>query len=125
MGHRHSVYLDQHIIGQVKACINIKHFIQWMGCICSAEGRPIDIDMVKEVAKAIRIPFAVGGGISTLQDMYAALLAGAEKVSVNSLAVRQPDIIAEGAKQFGSQCIVLGVDPDGYIGCGKIRPFCH
>jgi cyclase len=77
----------------------------------SAERRQIDLDMVKDVAKAIRIPFAVGGGISNLQDMYDVLLAGAEKVSVNSLAVCQPDIIAEGAKQFGSQCIVLGVDP--------------
>ncbi|MBT3376876.1 MAG: imidazole glycerol phosphate synthase subunit HisF [Lentisphaerae bacterium] len=77
----------------------------------SAEGRGLDIGMVQEVAKAIRIPFAVGGGISSLDDMYAVLLAGAEKVSVNSLAVRNPDIIAEGSKQFGAQCIVLGMDP--------------
>ncbi len=77
----------------------------------SAERRRIDIEMVEEVAKAIRIPFAVGGGISNLQDMYDVLLAGAEKVSVNSLAVSEPEIIAEGARQFGSQCIVLGVDP--------------
>ncbi|RMD80061.1 MAG: imidazole glycerol phosphate synthase subunit HisF, partial [Lentisphaerae bacterium] len=74
----------------------------------SAEGRKIDIEMVKDVAKAIRIPFAVGGGIRSLQDMYDVLWAGAEKVSVNSLAVRNPEIIAEGARQFGSQCIVLG-----------------
>ncbi|MCK5850236.1 MAG: imidazole glycerol phosphate synthase subunit HisF [Kiritimatiellae bacterium] len=77
----------------------------------SAERRPIDINMVKEVAKAVRIPFAVGGGISTVDDMSRVLLAGAEKVSVNSLAVRNPDIITEGAKAFGSQCIVLGMDP--------------
>jgi cyclase len=77
----------------------------------SAEHRRTDIEMVKEVARAIRIPFAVGGGISNLQDMYDVLLAGAEKVSVNSLAVKQPEIITEGALQFGSQCIVLGVDP--------------
>ena len=69
----------------------------------SAERRPIDIEMVKAVAHSIRIPFAVGGGISSLQDMYAALLAGAEKVSVNSLAVRQPDIIAEGVPDKGCQ----------------------
>src|SRR5210317_1396852 len=73
----------------------------------SAENRPIDIEMVREVAKAIRIPFAVGGGIACLDDMSKALLAGAEKVSVNSLAVRNPDIIEHGAKAFGSQCIVL------------------
>ncbi|MBT3191354.1 MAG: imidazole glycerol phosphate synthase subunit HisF [Verrucomicrobia bacterium] len=77
----------------------------------SAERRPIDIEMVQEVAKAVRIPFAVGGGISNLADMERVLLAGAEKVSVNSLAVRNPDIIAQGAKAFGNQCIVLGMDP--------------
>jgi len=77
----------------------------------SAETRDIDIEMVREVAKAIRIPFAVGGGIKDIEDMRQVLLAGAEKVSVNSLAVRNPKIIAEGAKQFGSQCIVLGMDP--------------
>lgn len=77
----------------------------------SAERRPIDIEMVREVAKVIHIPFSVGGGIETLDDMYRVLLAGAEKVSVNSLAVKKPDLIAEGAKVFGSQCIVLGMDP--------------
>lgn len=77
----------------------------------SAERRPIDIEMVSEVAMAVHIPFSVGGGIETLDDMYRVLLAGAEKVSVNSLAVKNPNIIAEGAKVFGSQCIVLGMDP--------------
>ena len=77
----------------------------------SAERRPVDIEMVREVAKVIHIPFAVGGGIETLDDMYRVLLAGAEKVSVNSLAVKNPSIISEGAKVFGSQCIVLGMDP--------------
>jgi len=77
----------------------------------SAENRPIDIDMVHEVAKGVHIPFAVGGGIRGLEDMHQVLLAGAEKVSVNSLAVDSPEIIAEGAKAFGSQCIVLGMDP--------------
>ena len=77
----------------------------------SAEERPIDIDMVRQVAKAVHIPFAVGGGIKNIEDMRLVLLAGAEKVSVNSLAVRNPDIIAKGAKLFGSQCIVLGMDP--------------
>ncbi len=77
----------------------------------SAEGRPIDIEMVREVAKAVHIPFAVGGGITNLEDMRRVLLAGAEKVSVNSLAVRNPKIISEGSKQFGAQCIVLGMDP--------------
>lgn len=77
----------------------------------SAEHRPIDIEMVREVAGAVRIPFAVGGGIATLDDMSRVLLAGAEKVSVNSLAVKNPRIIADGARAMGSQCIVLGMDP--------------
>lgn len=77
----------------------------------SAERRPIDIGMVAAVAEAIRIPFAVGGGISCAADMERVILAGAEKVSVNSLAVRRPDVIGEGARAFGSQCIVLGMDP--------------
>ena len=77
----------------------------------SAEGRSIDIGMVEAVAKAVRIPFAVGGGISSVADMECVILAGAEKVSVNSLAVRHPEIIADGAKAFGAQCVVLGMDP--------------
>jgi len=77
----------------------------------SAERRPIDIEMVREVARAIHIPFAVGGGISCLEDMSRVLLAGAEKISVNSLAVLNPRIIAEGSRAFGAQCIVLGMDP--------------
>ncbi len=78
--------------------------------MASAEGRPIDIGMVREVARKVFIPFSVGGGIRDLSDMREVLLAGAEKVSVNSLAVRNPDIIAQGAKAFGRQCIVLGMD---------------
>jgi imidazole glycerol-phosphate synthase subunit HisF len=77
----------------------------------SAERRPIDIGMVREVAKVVHIPFAVGGGIENLDDMRRVLLAGAEKVSVNSLAVRNPGMIADGAREFGAQCIVLGMDP--------------
>jgi len=77
----------------------------------SAEHRPIDIGIVREVAKVVRIPFAVGGGISSLDDMQRVLLAGAEKISVNSQAVANPGIIGEGARAFGSQCIVLGMDP--------------
>ncbi|HRK34998.1 MAG TPA: imidazole glycerol phosphate synthase subunit HisF [Candidatus Hydrogenedentes bacterium] len=77
----------------------------------SAERRPIDIGMVEEIGRVVHIPFAVGGGIENLDDMYKVLLAGAEKVSVNSLAVRNPAIIESGAKIFGSQCIVLGMDP--------------
>ncbi len=82
----------------------------------SAERCPIDLAMVQAVARAIHIPFAVGGGIGGLDDMERVLLAGAEKISVNSLAVRSPRIIAAGARAFGSQCIVLGMDPVGAPG---------
>jgi cyclase len=76
----------------------------------SAEGRAIMLDVVKRVAETIFIPFSVGGGIGTVEEMRRVILAGAEKVSVNSAAVKNPAIIAEGAKAFGSQCIVLGMD---------------
>lgn len=76
----------------------------------SHEKRGIMIDVVKRVAQTIFIPFSVGGGIRTLDDMHTVLLAGAEKVSVNSAAVRNPGLISEGAVAFGSQCIVLGMD---------------
>jgi len=76
----------------------------------SHERRGIMIDVVRRVAETIFIPFSVGGGVRTLEDMREVLLAGAEKVSVNSAAVRNPDIIVRGAEAFGSQCIVLGMD---------------
>jgi cyclase len=76
----------------------------------SSEARDIMIDVVRRVAENIFIPFSVGGGIRTLDDMYRVLDAGAEKISVNSAAVADPDIISKGAKHFGSQCIVLGMD---------------
>jgi cyclase len=76
----------------------------------SSEGRDIMIDVVSRVAESIFIPFSVGGGIRTLEDMRSVLLAGAEKVSVNSAAVKDPEIISRGAEAFGSQCIVLGMD---------------
>ncbi len=81
----------------------------------SYEKRDIMIDVVRRVAETIFIPFSVGGGIRTVEDMRAVLLAGAEKVSVNSAAVRNPEIIAQGAKAFGSQCVVLGMDVK-YVG---------
>ncbi|MCL2377676.1 MAG: imidazole glycerol phosphate synthase cyclase subunit [Defluviitaleaceae bacterium] len=87
----------------------------------SAEKRPIDIKTVKKVASKLFIPFTVGGGIRKLSDMYDALKAGAEKISVDSMAVRNPQIIEDGAKAFGSQCIVLSTQvkrgastPSGY-----------
>ncbi len=75
----------------------------------SNEKRGIMIEVVKAVAREIFIPFSVGGGLRTLEDMRAVLLAGAEKVSIDSGAVRNPAVITEGARAFGSQCIVLSM----------------
>jgi len=76
----------------------------------SAEGREIMIEVVRRVAENIFIPFSVGGGIRHVEDMRGVLWAGAEKVSINTAAVLNPYLINEGARAFGSQCIVLGMD---------------
>jgi imidazole glycerol-phosphate synthase subunit HisF len=75
----------------------------------SNERRGIMLEVVRTVAREIFIPFSVGGGLRTLDDMRAVLLAGAEKVSIDSGAVRNPRLIADGARAFGSQCIVLSM----------------
>lgn len=89
----------------------------------SAERRGIFLDVVRRVAREIFIPFSVGGGISSVADMRAVLLAGAEKVSVNSAAVRDPELVSRGAQAFGSQAIVVGMDvlavpPSGAVPSG-------
>ncbi len=76
----------------------------------SSEGRNIMLEVVSKVAATIFIPFSVGGGIKTVEEMRAVLLAGAEKVSLNSPAVNNPEVISQGAEAFGSQCIVVGMD---------------
>jgi len=76
----------------------------------SHDERDIMIDIVKETASKVFIPFTIGGGIRTVDDMRAILVAGADKVSVNSAAVKNPEIISEGANRFGNQCIVVAID---------------
>ena len=73
----------------------------------SAEKRKIDLETVRRVARHVFVPFTVGGGIRSASDMFEVLKAGAEKISVDSMAVRNPDIIRQGAEAFGRQCIVL------------------
>ncbi len=82
----------------------------------SHEGRQTMLDVVRRVAENVFIPFCVGGGIRTIEDIRATLLAGADKVSINSAAVRSPAIISEGAEKFGSQCIVVAIDPKRVAG---------
>ncbi|MHB1354616.1 MAG: imidazole glycerol phosphate synthase subunit HisF [Anaerolineae bacterium] len=76
----------------------------------SHERRDIVTNMVRRVADEINIPFTVGGGLRTVEDLRAILLAGADKTSINSAAVRNPELINEGAQRFGSQCIVVAID---------------
>lgn len=89
--------------------------------IASARGRGPILDLISRVAQQVFIPFCVGGGIGTIEDIRSTILAGAEKVSLNSQAVKNPGLITEGARIFGNQCIVLGMDvrkdptkPSGY-----------
>jgi cyclase len=76
----------------------------------SAEGRALFTDILREVASTIFIPLTVGGGINTLEDFDRVLKCGADKVSVNSGAIRNPDLVAQAAKKYGDQCVVLSAD---------------
>lgn len=76
----------------------------------TSDHRETVADMVRRVAERVFIPFTVGGGIRTVDDMRAILREGADKISVNSAAIRRPELISEGAEKFGSQCIVVAID---------------
>ncbi|NMB64900.1 MAG: imidazole glycerol phosphate synthase subunit HisF, partial [Spirochaetes bacterium] len=76
----------------------------------SSDRRAIILKMVKEVAETVNIPFTVGGGIRTVDDVRMILENGADKVSINTQAVQQPELITECARRFGSQCIVVAID---------------
>ncbi|MFN5147781.1 MAG: imidazole glycerol phosphate synthase subunit HisF [Flavobacteriia bacterium] len=91
------------------------------------EGRKTTVDMVRRVAQQVNIPFTVGGGISSVEDAYQLLNYGADKISVNSSAVRNPQLISELAARFGNQCVVLAIDAKNvegkwivYLSGGKI-----
>ena len=94
----------------------------------SSDNRKTIVDVVRNTAKKVFIPFTVGGGIRTTNDMREILTAGADKVSINSSAIKNPDLINEGAKMFGNQCIVVAIDAkrEGdsfkvYINGGRVR----
>ncbi|OOR14493.1 imidazole glycerol phosphate synthase subunit HisF [Bacillus cereus] len=84
--------------------------IVFLDITATHEGRKTIIDVVEKTASKVFIPLTVGGGISSVKDMYNLLRAGADKVSINSAAVRNPKLIQEGAEHFGSQCIVVAID---------------
>ncbi len=85
--------------------------LTFLDITASYEKRNTMLDVVRRVSDAIFIPFCVGGGLRTVEDIRATLLAGADKVSLNSSAVRTPALITDGALNFGSQCIVVAIDP--------------
>ncbi|MBR2722591.1 MAG: imidazole glycerol phosphate synthase subunit HisF [Clostridia bacterium] len=87
----------------------------------SAEGRALFTDILTEVARTIFIPLTVGGGINTVADFERVLQCGADKVSVNSGAIRNPSLVGEAAKRYGDQCVVLSVDVKRV--CGEFRVF--
>ena len=91
----------------------------------SHEGRETMVDVVKAVAGSLAIPFTVGGGINSLEDMKRILRAGADKVSLNTSAVLRPELITEGADYFGSQCIVVAVDARWDEKLGSWRVYTH
>src|SRR5215210_4026806 len=76
----------------------------------SSDKREIVAGLVRRVADEVFIPFTVGGGLSTVEDIRASLRAGADKVSLNTAAVKRPELISEGANTFGSQCMVVAID---------------
>lgn len=96
----------------------------------SSDGRSTIVNLVEKVAKEIFIPFTVGGGISSISDIRSILNAGADKVSINSKAIQNPNLIYETASRFGSQCIVVAIDAkkrmdncgyDVYINGGRVN----
>lgn len=91
----------------------------------SHEGRQTMIDVVDRVASQLAIPFTVGGGINSLEDMKRVLRAGADKVSVNTAALLRPELITEGADYFGSQCIVTAIDAKYDEELGSWRVYTH
>ncbi|AWB42910.1 imidazole glycerol phosphate synthase subunit HisF [Paenibacillus sp. CAA11] len=91
----------------------------------SAEGRATMVEVVKQTAGEIAIPFTVGGGISHVDDMKRILRAGADKIGINTAAVLQPQLITEGARRFGSQCIVVAVDAKYNEAWGEWEVYTH
>jgi len=98
--------------------------ITFLDITATHEDRGTIVDIVKEVAKEVFIPLTVGGGIRELDDIYRLLDAGCDKVSINSAAIKNPPFITEGAKRFGSQCIVVAIDAKR-VGEGRWNIFTH
>jgi len=104
--------------------------ITFLDITASSESRDIMIDVVARVAQEVFIPFTVGGGVRTVEDFRKILLAGADKIGVNSAALKRPELISEAALRFGSQCVVVAIDAkkrsdgsgwDVYLNGGRVN----
>jgi len=91
----------------------------------SVEGRATMVEVVRQTAGEITIPFTVGGGISSVDDMKRLLRAGADKIGINTAAVKNPQIISDGARKFGSQCIVVAIDTKYNPEMGEWEVYTH
>lgn len=99
--------------------------IVFLDISASHEGRATMIEVVRQTAGEIAIPFTVGGGISQVEDMKRILRAGADKIAINTAAVLSPELISDGARRFGSQCIVVAVDAKYNAEWGDWEVFTH
>ncbi|ODM26762.1 imidazole glycerol phosphate synthase subunit HisF [Clostridium sp. Bc-iso-3] len=104
--------------------------LTFLDITASADARSIMIDVVRRVAEQVFIPFTVGGGIRTVEDFREILKAGADKISINSAALKRPELISEAASRFGSQCVVVAIDAkrrddnsgwDVYLNGGRVN----
>jgi len=104
--------------------------LTFLDITASSDARNIMLDMVSHVAEQVFIPFTVGGGIRTVEDFRQILMAGADKVSINSAAIKRPELITEAAMRFGSQCVVVAIDAkkrfngdgwDVYLNGGRVQ----
>jgi cyclase len=91
----------------------------------SVEGRATMVEVVKQTAGEITIPFTVGGGISSVDDMKRLLRAGADKIGINTAALKNPQLVSDGARKFGSQCIVVAIDAKYNEAWGEWEVFTH
>lgn len=82
----------------------------FLDIMASTQTRPLLYDIIAKTAEEVFMPFCVGGGVRTVDDVRSLLLAGADKVSINTCAVDSPDLVSEGARRFGAQCIVVSID---------------
>ena len=99
--------------------------LTFLDITASSDKRDIVTDLVRRVADEVFIPFTVGGGLRSVEDIRAILRAGADKITLNTAAIEEPNLIGEGAETFGSQCIVIAIDARRRVGASGWEVFTH